>query len=293
MPPRYPDPVRQARAKRLREKREALKKLEALAELGVVLKRHVFFIPGWAGDEGYCWTRPYDRVPKGHGPARVWFNRIVRNHDRMTFLRFSLKASRSCENFFDFAQILKGKIRRVVRDNQPIDLIGHSMGGLDIMAALTHGPRPLRNVVSAIAVASPLGGVFYGRLVKRIEQLLPGVQWTDHHLTQVRNLDRRSSAIRRINATPVRRRLLHRLEGFACVEGSRDYVVMRSARLRTQGLPASLRRKVTSSVIGGAEHTNRLGVTQDPRTILRLLSIVAGLPIPKPSRNYGLIYQRT
>jgi pimeloyl-ACP methyl ester carboxylesterase len=275
MPPR--DPVRAEAQRRRKQKQQALADLNQLAQQGIRLKRHVFFIPGWAGDEGHSWTRPYDNLLKNHHPMKEWARRIARTSGGgkpAKFLSFTLAESKACPTFYEFAQLLKRKILKNIPEGQPMDLVGHSMGGLDIIAAITEGPRPLRNVVNAIAVGSPLQGVFYGHLVRRVDTLLPFLRWDEHHHVQVRNLDKRAPAILKANSIAVRRRLLSRIHAFTDIRGTQDYVVMRSGRLRTKGLSESTRRRVRHLAVDGASHTGRSGLTQDPRTALFLFQIL-------------------
>ena len=274
------------------EKRRALEELDTLAAQGLTLARHVFFIPGWDGEEGQCWTSPYPKLLKGHAPVKSWLTRIVRNPARVTFisyLTFTMKESKACEDFFEFAELLKGKIRQVIEPGEPMDLVGHSMGGLDAIAAITRGDDPLTGVVNCIAVGAPLQGFSYGKILKRLDQLLPLVHWDAHHHVQARNMDCDSAAIKAINTPEIRRRLLERIDAFYDLEGTQDIVVARNARLRTDGCPKELAQKVRHLQIGGATHTASTGLTQDPRTVLSLLKIIAGLPIQLPKGNRGFL----
>lgn len=293
--PEPTDPVREESAKRQRHKQQALDKLTALAGQGLALKRHIFFVPGWTGEEGKAWKEPYPTLLVGHRPIKAWIDRIARNPDRVTYvnyLDFSVQESMASRSFFEFGEMLKKKVRAQVSDHDAIDLIGHSMGGLDIVAAITQGDDALTNVENCVSVASPLRGVAYARFVKEVDRLLPFLHWRPYHHIQVRNMDHHCEAIGKVNSLDTRTRLLQRVGAFYQLEGTQDMTVMRNARLRTDGLPSSLKEKITHLTIEGASHSGATGITQDPRTILYLISVIAGIPIEKPARNYGLVYTK-
>jgi triacylglycerol esterase/lipase EstA (alpha/beta hydrolase family) len=289
------DPVKEEAAKRRRQKERALARLSSLAGKGVSLKRHAFFVPGWAGEEGKAW-RGYDKpVLKGHGSIKNWIDRIVRTPDKVTYVsyvEFSEKESQVSRSFFEFAELLKARVRAEIKPDEAIDLIGHSMGGLDMVAAITQGKDPLLNVVNCVTVASPLQGIPYAGFVKRVDELLPWLEWKPWHHEQVKNMAHHSREIERINAHENRTVLLERVKAFYQLEGTQDMTVMRNARLRTDGLPDALKNKITQLVIEGATHSGAAGITHDPRTALFLTSILADIPIEKPKFNYGYVYVR-
>lgn len=216
----------------------------------------------------------------------------MRNPSRVTFisyLTFTTKESRACEDFFAFAELLKDKIRQAIEPGEPMDLVGHSMGGLDAIAAITRGDDPLAGAVNCVAVGSPLQGFSYGKILKRLDKLIPLVHWDAHHHIQAKNMDCDADAIKAINTPEARCRLLERIDAFYAIEGTQDMVVGRNARLRTDGCPKALAQKVRHLQVGGATHTGSAGLTQDPRTILVLLKIIAGLPIQFPKGNRGFL----
>lgn len=141
------DPHKAEQRKREQQKQRALEKLSSLAGQGASLKRHVFFVPGWTGEEGKAWKEPYPKLLKGHGPVKSWIEKIVQNPDRVTYVSyvdFSSQESKNSRSFLDFGELLKARVRsKIAGSQEPVDLIGHSMGGLDILAAITQGEPPL------------------------------------------------------------------------------------------------------------------------------------------------------
>ncbi|MBI2173981.1 MAG: hypothetical protein HYU33_02150 [Candidatus Omnitrophica bacterium] len=287
------DPVKVEAAKRQKQKAEALKELEAWTGQGLNLSRRVFFVPGWAGEEGKCWIAPYQPSRKGHRPIKEWLGAIVRNPGHVTYihyLRFTEKESQSCPTFLEFAELVKAKIGEQVAKDEPIDLIGHSMGGLDMTASLTVGQAPLANpVVNCVAVGSPLRGVAYGNLVDRIKMLIPNLAWLPHHFTQLKNMDHGAGAIRLVNQLQMRRLLMERVRMFYGIFGTQDTVVGRNAQLRTEGLTEEQKRRVVNRFVEGATHTGVAGITQDPRTAVLLVHILAGLSIAANKGNQGFL----
>lgn len=84
--------------------------------------------------------------------------------------------------------------------------------------------------------------------------------------------------------------MLTSVHEFYSLMGSRDMAVMRSARYNLDGLDAQLvREKYQSAEIGGASHSGKAGITQDPRTILAILRLLTDLRLDQPVLNYGYI----
>lgn len=289
------DPVQEESLKRKRQKEQALAKLASLAAQGVALRRRLFFVPGWSGEEGQAWKGYGKSLLKGHASVKEWIDKLVRNRDQVTYvsyLSFSPKESANAKSFLDFAEILKAKVRAKAKPDEPIDVIGHSMGGLDIVAAITQGRDALTNVQNCVTVASPFRGIAYSKFVKDVDRLLPWLHWEPYHHTQVRHMDHQAKAIRMINEVKNRVKLLERVRAFYQLEGTQDMTVMRNARLRTDGLPEGLKKKITQLIVEGAAHSGASGITHDPRTLLYLISIIADLPLEKPKLNYGYLYVR-
>ena len=116
------------------QRKNAADRLEELAKNKLELKRPVFFIPGWTDESCVCWMSPY--LSRGMC-MKEWVPRIIKNPDLVNYVSFSNKESESCKSFFDFGDILKEKIWGRIGKKTDFDSVGHSMGGLDAVAAIT------------------------------------------------------------------------------------------------------------------------------------------------------------
>lgn len=75
--------------------------------------------------------------------------------------------------------------------------------------------------------------------------------------------------------------------------GTRDQAVMRGARFNKVGIDQKLyEKRVEILEIDGATHSQKYGITQDPRTILAVLRILLDIELEKPKYNYGYLYKK-
>ena len=132
----------------------------------IKLNRDVFFVPGWTDQACLSWIEPYteggisqrpgweytmqdwvEKVVDKPSQDKVHFVKLLKKEETLTIERFQAglrqgqvkccnwdkDESYSYENFFQFAELLKEKVKAVGVDEY--DLVGHSMGGLDIISA--------------------------------------------------------------------------------------------------------------------------------------------------------------
>ena len=275
------DPVEKMREERKRQKEHALKKIEELMKNKVELKRPVFFVPGWRDEVCVCWKTAYQ---KGYKPIREWILSIIKNKELAYFVTFTQKETQGCSSFFELGHILKTKIWHAIGDHETFDLVGHSMGGLDASAAITDNIEPLQNVCSLITVATPHQGSELGEIGPLFEK------YEKHHALQCLNLDPDQLPIKLINKLETRKRLLENIQKLYCLTGTRDMAVMRSARFNTEGIDTDFyNKKVALIEFGGATHSNKEGITQDPRSMLTIIHLLIGIEPEKPKYNYGYI----
>ncbi len=266
------------------QRKNATDKLDALAKDKLELKRPVFFIPGWTDESCICWITPY---LKRDICLKEWVAKVVKNPEMTKYVSFSTKESKSSKSFFDFGDILKEKIWDKIGKKTEFDLVGHSMGGLDAVAAITDEEDTLLNVNKLITVATPHQGSELGEIGPIFRK------YSEHIASQCVNLDPDQPAIKLINKPDVREKLLNRVKNLYCLMGTRDQAVMRSARFNKEGIDSKLyEKKVEILVIDGATHSQKYGITQDPRTILAILKILLDIELEKPKYNYGYLYKR-
>jgi len=267
------------------QRQNAVGKLEELVENKLELKRPVFFIPGWTDESCVCWMTPY--LKRGTC-IKEWAPKVIKNFDLVNYVSFSTKESEGCKSFFDFGDILKEKIWERIGKKADFDLVGHSMGGLDAVAAITDEEDTLLNVNKLITVATPHRGSELGEIGPVFRK------YPEHIASQCVNLDPDQPAIKVINKPDAREKLLTRVEKLYCLMGTRDQAVMRSARFNKAGIdPKLYEKKVEVLVMDGATHSQKYGITQDPRTILAVLRILFDIELEKPKYNYGYLYKKS
>ena len=137
----------------------ALKQLNAWIAHPLTLQRPTYFVPGWRDEDGACWTRMEAWV------RRVCVNATTHAH----FLQFQADTSAKpppYEDFLDFADDVAQMVHADTdTTGQPVDFVCHSMGGLDVFAALTLiGSEPalttpvLTNARTVITFDTPFRG---------------------------------------------------------------------------------------------------------------------------------------
>lgn len=278
------DTVKQMREERKQQRQNALKELNAFSHEKVELKRPVFFVPGWTDEMGMCWKTAYR---KGYIPIKDWIKKTAKNHNLAEYITFTEKESRRCMNFFDFADILKKRIWKKIKKKQKFDIIGYSMGGLEAVRAVIDDDMPLQNVCNLVTIATPHQGTQFGGIAYVAKK------YALHIASQCINLDPDYPLIKIINRLEARQTLLKRVNKLYCLVGSHDILVGRSGRYKKKGLDTGLyKQKVGIIRIGGAAHSHKDGITQDPRTILAVIKILLGIELKQPKRNYGYIYKR-
>ncbi len=269
------------------EKKAALEEIRSNIGKGK-LSRTVFFVPGWTDEFSTCWMNPY--LPYStYVPIKRHVARLYQNYDLCSFVTFSARDSRSCKSFIDFGKILKEKIRKVPGGLKSFDVVGHSMGGLDTIAAILDESDPLEGVNYFITAATPHRGSFWGDackipIVQKRRKLKP------HQIIQGENLDPDHKPIQYINRVDNRARFLKSIKRLYCLGGTRDTAVFSSSYFDTTGLTPDLQAKVELvERYDGARHAGAGGITQDPRCMRDVLRVLMGKPLDRPQFNYGKV----
>lgn len=296
------------------EKDKARAKLRKFKDNEIRLERDVFFIPGWTDQACICWTEPYteageDRSPNWEYTIKDW-EYIVENPENMHYLQlvednnaievirnkkgkirkveFESDPTYNYTNFFQFAELVKSKIREVIKKTgtKEFDLIGHSMGGLDAIAAVAIDPesdkdekdlikefiktKPLEGVGLLITVATPYKGSSPAHLAKhsKLDEIFRP-KWTKGIREQCNNMAFDSEFIKIINQPVVRERLLKKSRiAVHTFSGGNDRAV-RPDHARIEGAENHKPFELVS-------HSQRMGITQDPRLHLKVLELLKG-----------------
>ena len=150
------------------QKREARDKLKAIKPFK--LKRDLFLVHGWGDEYNVCWTYPYTEQGKARSKGwkytfKEWAEEKIINHkERVHYLKLVRDESKvkpvikhgNIEkvvlgkkgnfdetffylSFFEFAELLKDKVNKK-RQTRKIDVLSHSMGGLDTVTAIAINP---------------------------------------------------------------------------------------------------------------------------------------------------------
>ena len=258
----------------------ALKVLMGYRKNKIALQRPVFFVPGWTDESCANWNMAYKSSP----PIKEWFKLVSSNYKLANFVTFTEQESIHCNSFLDFGLLVKNKIQAAIGCQNVFDIVGHSMGGLDIRAAIAI--HNLSYVENCITVASPHKGTQLGDIAPKIMQYKP------HHKIQCINLDPDHVPIQTINSLENRKKFLDGVRKFYQFVGTQDMAVARNAKIDTKDIDSTLLNKITTVEIGGATHSAKGGITRDIRVVVALLNILIGIQPEKPKYNYGYIFKK-
>jgi len=280
---------------RKKQRDESLAQLNTFKQKKISLIRPVFFVPGWTDEDCKCWAKGQ----WGQLSIRQWFEDIVTNHCEAHFITFT-DVTKDCKSFLDFGEALKRKIWDVVGTDQEFDIIGHSMGGLNTRAAITRG-KPLIHINKCLTVSTPHQGDHLGGMQKFLRTGLIGSVISKirgksvpyHHIEQGKNLDPDYEPIKIINTDENRRLFLERINRLFQFKGTRDFCVKGSAIMKDSGIESLYKEKTEQIIVEGADHTGKIGICQDPRTMLTIVKILLDIKLPKPDFNYGYIFKKT
>jgi hypothetical protein len=249
------------------------------------LYRPVFFVPGWTGGHCKAWCKLDENAAKHNEAIKVAISNTFKNSKIATYIKFSPQEEKKCNSFLDFGKLLTNKIYKKIGAKKEFDIVGHSMGGLDIIAAITQRKKYLSNVCNCITVASPLKGVDQGGLYAFIAKIYPDLK-ESWYVKQCKAMDPDYPQIKKINSVDSRRKLLKRVQKFYQFKGGLDKIVMKSPELPKKGIK-DYNKKVVSIRIQGVDHTGPISITQDPRTTLDIFEILLGKYKPPLVGNKG------
>ena len=253
-----------------KQKSDALVQLKVWTQKPVALKRPVFFVPGWTDEICKGWTIPYTRL---NTSMEDWSEKIFSNPGLAYFINFSKEDSLSCDSFLDFSKILRDRVRRLLGANKTFDILGHSMGGLDVRAAIIDDKDPLLGVNNCFLVATPNEGSQWGDICKA-HFIRDPRNLTDAQVSQGVNMDPDHPMIQAINHIELKRQFLKNINKLYTIRGWKDTAVFSSSRFTYPGMEAEFPGKVTEINYDGTSHTGRNGITQDPRVVADVVRVL-------------------
>lgn len=269
------------------EKNEAFNRLKELERSKVILSRDVFFVPGWTSENCAAWREPYT---KENISMREWAERLILNwQEKVHFVTFAEAESKVCKSFLDFANVLAEKVSPYFVDGTQVDLIGHSMGGLDISAGVINGVIPPKHVKNVITLGSPFHGAEWGEVMKTVSKaswFFPAIwaivriglkkRYSYYHFLQLENMNPQGETIRTFDKTENRVKFLESVEKLYTFVGTDDDTVKQSAFFNNYAVPADLLAvKLNAICFEGATHSGQLGLPQDPRVVLNIIRIIS------------------
>lgn len=290
---KYKNEAEKLREERLDEIKSSTSELESYKTGKLKLQCPTFFVPGWTGENCSAWKKQYSGIPLKFKefflPIKYWLENIIENPEYAEFIDF-VDETKDILSFIGFGKVLKEKIERKLKALSaercsPVNLAGHSMGGLDSRAAVLDKKDPLLNVRNLITVGTPNNGNKFVRLVAN--------KYPRHHKEQCLSMHPNSDAMKLINKPESKITLLNSIEKFYIFMGLKDMVAGKSPKLSKEGIPAELyEEKVKIIQATSDEHTDKDGITQDPRMILSIIKVLCGIKL-RSSGNKGYFFKRT
>ncbi len=295
---RSSDPVEELRRQKLEKLEKCFAELESYKKNKLKLQYPAFFVPELAGEDCSAWMKPYKNIPKRYKkyyrPAKYWVDEIIENKEQAHYVIFAEEESENSASFLELGKYLKKELVDLAQGD-PINLVGHSMGGLDIRSAILDNEKPTLNIKNVITVGTPNNGTVEAGLLrfKFIQKIAEKfANFKKHQIVQGRNLFSNSKPIKTINSIENRLNLLSGIDKFFVFMGLRDSTVKGSPKLDEGGIPEDIyEEKVKIIQTSSAEHSGKNGITQDPRLFLPIIRILCGIEL-EDDHNYGYIYRK-
>ena len=210
-------------------------------------------------------------------------NAIIKRdkYGRVESVDIKKDATYNYENFFQFAELLKEKINKI-RQTDEIDIVCHSMGGLDAVAAiavdtdddssgLVKSPY-LQGVNMLITVSTPHRGSPFAFLSdKKVVQIVMG--FSENISKQGVAMSPNSKFIKKINEPKIKNKLLSRIKHLYMYGGGSDDVVPSPYYLINRS-NLNYNNYEPNKPFFELRHSKRMGITQKPIMILEIFNLL-------------------
>ena len=280
------NPVTQTREERMQDIKKCFDELKGYESEKLKLTLPVFFVPGWTGEDCSAWKMPEEKetgVDKEYFlPVKYWIDRIIENHKEAHFVTFTDREKTDSFSFVDFGNHLRKKIKRRSTGSK-VNLVGHSMGGLNIRAAVVNSEPEELSVNNVIAFGSPNRGNNPGSWIAG--------RYSENHRQQLINMHSSCKAMKSINNPDAMKKFFKSINRYYPFMGGRDYVVGRSLLFKLKDDFIYKNKVMLPLEFTSARHTGAGSITRDPRAILALIKILCGKPLKNSPKNFGYIYK--
>ena len=296
------------------EKEAARDKLKSMQPFK--LSRDLYLVHGWGDEANVCWMYSYMETGKDRDKnwkytfldwaqekilnhnERVHYIKLVDNeddvdvsYDKWGKIQAILHKNEQYDktyyfvNFFQFAELLKEKIDESKKTPQ-IDVLCHSMGGLDTVAAIGINPEDdamdaivteyLDCVNKLITVSTPHRGSPAADLAdNKVAKLI--LRENEYISLQGKNMSPKLPFIQKVNDLKIRKRLMNRISELHIFGGGSDIVVPSPYyKFDTKGLSRDAVSKIVEyGSLTLAAHSQVMGITQDPRLLCKVFEILS------------------
>lgn len=275
------------------------------------LERDVFFVHGWGDESNVCWTEPYtemgdERDKNWAYTIKEWIedkgkitnacekvhyiklmedekNAIIKRdkYGRVESVDITKDSTSNYENFFQFAELLKEKIDKI-RQTDEIDIVCHSMGGLDAVTAIAVDADDdnadfikspyLKDVNMLITVSTPHRGSPFAFLSdKKIVEIVMG--FSKNISKQGVAMSPNSEFIKKLNEPKIKNTLLSRIKHLYMYGGGSDEVVPSPCYMIDRRNLSHDNYELNKPFFE-LRHSKRMGITQKPIMILEIMKLL-------------------